>query len=162
VKFVLRAGETVETLSPDELRHLLDRVADRFVLSVDETYLNPSQAVLSAAGTASWVIAECPPGFNMRVSRITFESPAGTPGAPYSAAGAYVAYRRDDPNTPVLDFTVNPAIFPTLFSYGSNDAPIIRPSSQVIAQVVNGPAGGLVVCQFQAALEVARTAVGRP
>lgn len=162
MKFLLKPGETIETLTPGELSELLARVADRFTESPDETYSNPSSVLLSGAGTAAWIVAEVPAGFQLKLGYITFDADGYTPGAPYTANQAYIDLHRDDVNTPRLDWTPSSTLFPSRFFWGTTDAPVLRASQQLIAQVVNGPPGRNINAYVQGLLEVVRDPMRRP
>lgn len=163
MKFTLKPGETIETLTPDELEGLLDRVAERFSQPLDERVLNPTSVILSAAGAGTLIAYEVPPGYDLRLDAIVLNAAGVTPAAPYTAAGAYVAVFSDESASPgsLIDFSSTTTIFPSRFSWSSNEAPIVRSGQVVLVQVVNGPANGNVTARLQGVLERSRTPLER-
>lgn len=170
MKFTLKPGETIETLTPGELSDLLAGVADRFTSTPDETYTNPSQpasGTVNANGSTSWVIAQAPPGYQIRLAWVVIDSPNFTPAAPFTAAGAFISLHRDDANTTRIDFTPSTAIIPVRFNYGTLDAPLLRSGQQLIANVVGGaglanvPISGYVQGQLEPVRQVIQTAPPR-
>ena len=160
--FLLKPGERIETLTPGEFAELLSAVADRFTTSPAETLVSPTSQQLSGTGIATWVIGEIPPGFQLTIGYITFEASGFTPGAPYSAAGAYIDLHPNDASQPRIDWTPSNVILPCRFSYGTADAPVIRSATQIVAQVVAGPPNAIVNTVLQGKLEKVYNPAGRP
>lgn len=97
-----------------------------------------------ATGNVDIPLYRVPQGFQFFTTRVTFEDATHTPGAPFSAAGAWVALIAGDKFAPgsLRDMAPNPGnagatpLIPGIFSDGSSEASIFRGGEIITLHVV--------------------------
>ncbi|MFI5420303.1 MAG: hypothetical protein ACHQ1H_04995 [Nitrososphaerales archaeon] len=97
-----------------------------------------------ANGNLDIKLYQVPQGFQFITTRVTFEDATHTPGAPFSAAGAWVALISGDKFQPgsLRDMVPNPGnagatpIIPGIFSDGSSEASIFRGGEIISIHIV--------------------------
>jgi hypothetical protein len=96
------------------------------------------------AGNLDLVLYRVPQGYQFLTTRVTFETPGNTPGAPFTAAGAWVGLITGDRFQPgsLRDMAPNPGnagatpLIPGIFSDGSSEASIFRGGEIITLHVV--------------------------
>lgn len=97
-----------------------------------------------AAGNLDLVLYRVPQGYQFLTTRVTIEDATHTPGAPFSAAGAWIALISGDKFAAgsMRDMAPNPGnagaspIIPFIFSDGSSEASIFRGGEIISLHVV--------------------------
>lgn len=86
-----------------------------------------------ASGNLALKIYQVPQGYQFITTRVNIENGIATPGAPFTAAGAWMGLMRGDSFRPgsLIDFVPNPpgaggVVLPAIFSDGSSEAGVFR------------------------------------
>jgi hypothetical protein len=169
VKVELRAGATVDLLSPDEHHEEMQRVVNAVrELRSPPTIIDHVENVATDAGGllgggangAGEVIYACPPGIaQVRVVRGSVAAPGFTPAAPLAAG--WIVYYRDRPgpgNQAMILPAAGTTVLPVVFTEGDASAIRLRAGERLAVAGEGLPANLRIAFAFQLAYEARPTA----
>jgi hypothetical protein len=149
----IKQGETIDFVSPDELRAILGEAASQQNQLSPQTSRPIEGIVLDANGNGTVELYKVPAGMEFALHRIVIDLDSATPATPYTNANGYAEILRGGTMQDFVSFAPAAGGLPAVNSWGGGAALRYRNDEVVEIAIVGGPANGTVLVRAQGVLQ---------
>lgn len=136
----IEPGAVLEFTTPEEAKAIVYEALGSF-LELPLVVRPSAQGTTTSGGALTLEVYDVPVGFEFVLTRLVIEADGFTPGAPYTAAGAYVLVRRQGgARVNFASLVSGSGQLPTLFTDSVTSGAHFRNGEKVEVVVSGGPA----------------------
>jgi hypothetical protein len=148
----IKQGETIDFVSPDELRAILGEAASQQNRLSPQTSRPIEGIVLDANGNGTVELYKVPAGMEFALHRIIIDADGITPAAPFTNPAGFAEILRGGAMFGFVSFAPAAGGLPAVNTWGSDNAIRYRNDEVVEVSIVGGPANGTIIIRAQGTL----------